>query len=184
MTRVVDIVDTTTRDGNQSLWGATGLTAQRHPGDRSDAGARRLPRARLHLEHAHGGVGALPSRGPVGADPPDAGGDAEHAPQLHHDRDALHRLAAVRRGRDAARLPLRRAQRDPALPVRRAGQRSARRSAASPGWPGRKASRRSWSGSPTRSAPCTRTPTTPSGWRRSPTARTSTASTSRIRAAC
>ena len=27
MTRVVDIVDTTTRDGNQSLWGATGLTA-------------------------------------------------------------------------------------------------------------------------------------------------------------
>ncbi len=28
MTRVVDIVDTTTRDGNQSLWGATGLTAR------------------------------------------------------------------------------------------------------------------------------------------------------------
>lgn len=27
MTRVVDVVDTTTRDGNQSLWGATGLTA-------------------------------------------------------------------------------------------------------------------------------------------------------------
>mgnify|MGYP000933125057 CR=1 FL=1 len=27
MTRTVDIVDTTTRDGNQSLWGATGLTA-------------------------------------------------------------------------------------------------------------------------------------------------------------
>ena len=27
MSRVVDIVDTTTRDGNQSLWGATGLTA-------------------------------------------------------------------------------------------------------------------------------------------------------------
>ena len=27
MTRAVDIVDTTTRDGNQSLWGATGLTA-------------------------------------------------------------------------------------------------------------------------------------------------------------
>ena len=27
MTRLVEIVDTTTRDGNQSLWGATGLTA-------------------------------------------------------------------------------------------------------------------------------------------------------------
>jgi pyruvate carboxylase len=27
VTRAVDIVDTTTRDGNQSLWGATGLTA-------------------------------------------------------------------------------------------------------------------------------------------------------------
>ena len=26
MSRVVDIVDTTTRDGNQSLWSATGLT--------------------------------------------------------------------------------------------------------------------------------------------------------------
>ena len=26
--RIVEIVDTTTRDGNQSLWGATGLTAQ------------------------------------------------------------------------------------------------------------------------------------------------------------
>ena len=76
MTRVVDIVDTTTRDGNQSLWGATGLTAARHPRDRADAGARRLPRARLHLEHAHGRVGALPPRGPVGADPADARGDA------------------------------------------------------------------------------------------------------------
>ena len=26
MSRVIDFVDTTTRDGNQSLWGATGLT--------------------------------------------------------------------------------------------------------------------------------------------------------------
>src|SRR5262249_55409812 len=28
VTRTVEIVDTTTRDGNQSLWGATGLTAR------------------------------------------------------------------------------------------------------------------------------------------------------------
>ena len=26
MSRVIDFVDTSTRDGNQSLWGATGLT--------------------------------------------------------------------------------------------------------------------------------------------------------------
>ena len=55
---------------------------------------------------------------------------------------------------------------------------------ASPRWPARRASRRSWSGSPTRSAPCTRTPTTPSGPRRSRTAATSTACTSRTRAGC
>ena len=88
--------------------------------------------------------------------------------QLHHDRHALHRLAAVRRGRDAARVPLRRPQRHPPLPVRRAGERPAGARAASRAWRARRASRRSSSGSRTRSARCTRTRTTPSASRRSP----------------
>ena len=61
----------------------------------------------------------------MGADPADARRDAEHAPQLHHDRHALHRVAAVRRGGDAPGVQVRRPQRHPSLPVRRAGQRSA-----------------------------------------------------------
>jgi hypothetical protein len=59
----------------------------------------------------------------VGADPADARRDADDAPQLHHDRYALHRVAAVRRGRDAPRFPLRGAQRHPPLPVRGACER-------------------------------------------------------------
>ena len=62
----------------------------------------------------------------MGADPADARGHADHAPQLHHHRHALHRVAAVRRGRDAARLQMRRAQRNPPLPVRGARQRPGR----------------------------------------------------------
>ena len=50
-------------------------------------------------------------------------GDAGDAARLHHDRHALHHLGAGRRGGDAARVPLRRTQRDPSLPVRRPLQR-------------------------------------------------------------
>ena len=53
-------------------------------------------------------AGPLPRGGPVGAAPARQRGDAEHAAQLHHDRDALHLVGAVRRGPDAALLPLRR----------------------------------------------------------------------------
>ena len=60
---------------------------------------------------------------PVGAAPARRGRDAEHTAQLHHDRHALHLLGAVRRGADAALVPLRRPQRDPPLPVRRPDER-------------------------------------------------------------
>ena len=39
----------------------------RRAGDRPGDGSRRLPRARLHLQHPHGRLRALPPRGPVGA---------------------------------------------------------------------------------------------------------------------
>ena len=74
---MIDFVDTTTRDGNQSLWGAMGLTDARRARRRSGDGPGRLPRARLHVEHAHGRVGALPPRGPLGADAVRQRGDAD-----------------------------------------------------------------------------------------------------------
>ena len=55
----IEYVDTTTRDGNQSLWSATGLTTPDVlPSRRPSTASAFTPR--LHLEHAHGGVGALP----------------------------------------------------------------------------------------------------------------------------
>ena len=84
--RPIEIVDTTTRDGNQSLWSATGLTtpdvlAIAPTIDR--VGFRALDfTSSTHMAV----VGALPPRGPVGADPPRQRGDAEHAAQLHHHR--------------------------------------------------------------------------------------------------
>ena len=54
MIRTIDIVDTTTRDGNQSLWSATGPDDAGRPRDRADARPGRLPRRGLHVEHAHG----------------------------------------------------------------------------------------------------------------------------------
>ena len=42
--KTVGIVDTTTRDGNQSLWSATGLTTARHRLDRADDRPGRVPR--------------------------------------------------------------------------------------------------------------------------------------------
>ena len=92
----IEFVDTTTRDGNQSLWSATGLTTPDVLAIAPTMDRVGLPRARLHVEHAHGGVGALPPRGPVGADPPGQRGDAEHAAGDDHDRHAVHLVDAGR----------------------------------------------------------------------------------------
>ena len=98
MSRLVDIVDTTTRDGNQSLWSATGLTTPDVLAIAPTIDRVGFHAVRLHVEHAHGRVGALPPGGPVGADPARQRGDAEHAAQLHHDGHALHLVGAGRRG--------------------------------------------------------------------------------------
>ena len=121
--RPVEIVDTTTRDGNQSLWGATGLTARE-----TLAIAPVMERVGFHAldftSSTHMSVSVRFHR----EDPWELirlmrAATPDHAPQLHHHRHALHRVAAVRRGRDAARVQVRRAQRDPPLPVRGARQR-------------------------------------------------------------
>ena len=112
-------------------------------GDRPDAGPGGLPRARLHLEHAHGGVGPLPSGGPVGADPSDERRDAEHAAGDDRDRDAVHLVGARRRGCDPAVVAAGGPQRDPALPDRRPFQRSAAPQAAGGDGAARRGSRRS-----------------------------------------
>ena len=67
--RLVGVVDTTTRDGNQSLWSATGLTTPDVLAIAPTMDRVGYRGARLHLEHAHGGVGPLPPRGPLGAHP-------------------------------------------------------------------------------------------------------------------
>ena len=96
MTPVIEFVDTTTRDGNQSLWSATGLTTPDVLAIAPTMDRVGYPRARFHLEHAHGGLGPLPPRGSVGADPARQRGDAEHAAEHHHDRHAVHLVGAGR----------------------------------------------------------------------------------------
>ena len=102
MTRVVDIVDTTTRDGNQSLWGATGLT-DRRTSSRSrrrwtgSAFARSTsPRARTWRCRC-ASIARIPGSDPAGAAP-----RCRHAAQPDHDRNALHLLGAS--GEDVMRL--------------------------------------------------------------------------------
>ena len=123
MSRVVEIVDTTTRDGNQSLWSATGLTT-------ADI------------------VAIAPTIERVGFRAVDFTSSTHMAVAVRfHREDPWERLRLVRaampetklsfitsgmrfitwvpgrRGRDAARVPVRRAQRDPALPGRRPVER-------------------------------------------------------------
>ena len=119
MSRLVEIVDTTTRDGNQSLWSATGLTTPDVLAIAPTIDRVGFHAADFSVEHAHGRLGPLPPGGPVGAVPARERRDAEHAAQLHHHRHALHLLGPGRRGGDAALVPLRRPQRDPPLPARR-----------------------------------------------------------------
>ena len=178
------VVDTTTRDGNQSLWGATGLTTPDM-------------------------LAIAPTIERVGFHALDFTSSTHMAVSVRfHREDPWERIRLMRAAlpdtllnfittgmrfiswqpcdeevmrlafRCVVRNGIRRFQiAEPANDPQRAAARR-------PRWPARRASRRSSSGSRTRSAPCTRTPTTPSGRPRSPTAPTSTASTSRIPAAC
>ena len=105
MSAPIEFVDTTTRDGNQSLWSATGLTTPDVL-----AIAPTLDRVGYHAldftSSTHMAVSVrFHQRGSVGADPAGQRGDAGHAAGDDHHRDALHLLGAGRRGGDAALLP-------------------------------------------------------------------------------
>ena len=146
VSRTIQIVDTTTRDGNQSLWSATGLTAH----DILSI-APTIERVGFHAldftSSTHMGVSVRFHReDPWELHAPAARGYADDAAQLHHHRHALHHVAALRRGCDAARVSLCRAQRHPPLPDRRALELAAGAPCASRGWRGRRVSRRSSSG--------------------------------------
>ena len=75
-----------------------------HPADRPRAQPGRVPGARLHVEHRHGGGGADPPGGPVGADPADPGRHAGHAAPADRDRLPVHLLGAGAPGGDATGL--------------------------------------------------------------------------------
>ena len=71
--------------------------------DRPGDGPRRLPRARLHLQHAHGGVGPLPPRGPLGAHP--AGQRRRcRTPRSTSSRPGMRFISWVPAGEDVIRL--------------------------------------------------------------------------------
>ena len=179
----VDIVDTTTRDGNQSLWGATGLTAPDilaiaptlervgfHALDFTSS-THMAVSVRFHREDPWELIRLMRAAMPNTLLNFITTGMRFIAwPPCDEDLMRLAFRCVVRNG--IRRFQFAEPANDP-----QALRRVAR-------WRGRKASRRSSSGSPIRSARCTRTPTTPSASRRSPAAPTSTASTSRTRAAC
>jgi oxaloacetate decarboxylase (Na+ extruding) subunit alpha len=83
VSRTIHIVDTTTRDGNQSLWSATGLTAH----DILSI-APTIEQVGFHALD-------FTSSTHMGAVARDARRAADDAAQLHHHRHALHHLAAV-----------------------------------------------------------------------------------------
>ena len=120
---MVDVVDTTTARRQPEPVERDRPHDVRHRRDRAHHRPRRLPRGGLHVEHPHGRGGPLPPGGPLGAAQARPLGDAGDPARVHHDRHALHHLGARRRGRNAARVPLCRTQRDSPLPVRRPLQR-------------------------------------------------------------
>ncbi len=94
----IKLVETSLRDGNQSLWARTGLNTAMMLTIRPDHGARRLQGHRLHHLHPHGRGHPLQAGGPVAAYPPDGGGDPEHAPAVPLHGLSLHRLGDRERG--------------------------------------------------------------------------------------
>ena len=112
--RTIEFVDTTTARRQPEPVERHRADHARRAGDRADDGPRRLPRARLHLEHAHGGVGPLPPRGPVGADPARSSAAMPNTP-LSMITTGMRFISWVPADEDVmrARVPARRAQRDP-----------------------------------------------------------------------
>ena len=89
MSAPLDFIDTTLRDGNQSLWGAVGLRTGMMleiAADMDRVGYRAID----FSTSTHMADGAFSQRKPVGAHSPDEGAHAPHTTQLFVDRHALH----------------------------------------------------------------------------------------------
>ena len=133
----VGLVDVSLRDGNQSLWGATGLRTAHVAAGRPAAGAGRLPGAGLQLQHRDGRRCPHPPGGPVGAAPADPRGHADDEAAVHRHRLPLHQLAELPSRHDAAGLrPARRQRHRPRRrprPDARHGRRPRDRPAAEAG---------------------------------------------------
>ena len=120
---MIGLVDTTVRDGHQSLWSADALTtamiAEIAPvTDR--VGFRAIDfTSSTHMADGR----ARARRGPVGAHPRRARADARDAARLHHAGHAVHGVGARTDRRDAARAALRHPQRHPAHLGRRVDER-------------------------------------------------------------
>ena len=111
--------------------------------DRPGDGPRRLSRARLHRQHAPRRLGPLQPRGPLRAHPTRQRGDAEHAAEHDHDRDAVHLVGPGQRGRDGAVGPPGGPKRHPPHADRRPLQRRRSGCGGWPRWRAARASRRS-----------------------------------------
>ncbi len=99
----IELVDVAMRDGNQSLWGATGLGSA-HCLSIAPVLDRVGFRAADFTSTAHGHCRPVLQGGPVGADPADARRDAADAAAVHHHRLSLHRLGDRRSAIHAAGL--------------------------------------------------------------------------------
>ena len=146
VTGAVEIVDTTTRDGNQSLWGATGLTtpdvlaiapAMDRVGFRAldfTSSTHMAVSVRFHREDPWERIRL------VSAAMPDT--------PLGLITTGMRFISWTPAGEDVMRLSfrLRGPQRDPPAADRRALERPEGAHAGSRAWPARRVSRRSWSG--------------------------------------
>ena len=130
---MIGLVDTTVRDGHQSLWSANALTTAMIAEI-----APVMDRVGFHAidftSSTHMAMAVRwHARGPVGAHPRRPRADARHAARLHHARDAVHRRGSARRlDVMRARAALRDPQRDPARLGRRVDERRRDRPATSP----------------------------------------------------
>ena len=122
----VQLVETSLRDGNQCLWGATGINTAMTL-TIAPVMERVGFKAIDFTTSTHMGVAVrYKQEDPVGADPPDGRGNAEHAAAVPLDRLPLHRLGHGQPRVHGAGLPHAGAQRHPPLRARRSDERCGR----------------------------------------------------------
>ena len=180
----IQLVDVSLRDGNQSLWGATGLRTAPHPADRPADRPGRVPGARLHSSTAMGVAVRTHREDPWERIRLTRAAMPRHAAAADRHRVPVHLLGAGPPGVDAAGLRAAGRGRHIAVRAARPDARHGRGAAQrADGQAGRRDRDRPGARR-TRSAAFTTTLSTPGSPRATPRRPTSTASTSRTRPAC